>query len=52
VCKREEFDILDIHGPMHHNKRGKAIPLQAWTGPEGSGRLRFPDFKAIGTLRW
>ena len=30
----------------------KAIPLQPWTGPEGSRRLRFPDFKTIGTLRW
>jgi hypothetical protein len=29
--------------------KGKAIPLQAWTGPEGSRRLRLPDFKAIGT---
>jgi len=27
----------------------KAIPLQAWTGPEGSRRLRLPDFKTIGT---
>ena len=27
----------------------KAIPLQPWTGPEGSRRLRFPDFKTIGT---
>jgi len=27
----------------------KAIPLQAWTGPEGSRRLRLPDFKKIGT---
>jgi len=24
--------------------KGKAIPLQAWTGPEGSKKLRFPDF--------
>jgi len=22
----------------------KAGPLQAWTGPEGSRKLRFPDF--------
>ena len=22
----------------------KAVPLQAWSGPEGSGKLRFPDF--------
>ena len=28
---------------------GKAVPLQALTGPEGSGRLRLPDFKTIGT---
>jgi len=24
--------------------KGKAVPLQAWTGPEGFRRLRFPDF--------
>jgi hypothetical protein len=29
--------------------RGKAIPLQAWTGREGSRRLRLPDFKTIST---
>jgi len=23
--------------------KGKAVPLQAWTGPEGSRKLRFPD---------
>jgi hypothetical protein len=28
--------------------KGKAIPLQVWTGPEGSRRRRFPDFKTIG----
>jgi hypothetical protein len=28
---------------------GKAIPLQALTGPEGSRRLRLPYFKTIGT---
>jgi hypothetical protein len=29
--------------------KGKAIPLQAWTSPEVSRRLRLPDFKTIGT---
>jgi hypothetical protein len=29
--------------------KGKAIPLQAWTGPEGSRRLRLLDFKTVGT---
>ena len=22
----------------------KAVPLQVWSGPEGSSKLRFPDF--------
>jgi hypothetical protein len=30
-------------------KECKAIPLQAWTGPEDSRTLRLPDFKTIGT---
>jgi len=29
--------------------KDKAIPLQAWTGPEGSRKLRLPDFMTIGT---
>ena len=24
--------------------KGKAVPLEAWSGPEGSRKLRFPDF--------
>jgi hypothetical protein len=30
-------------------KKKRAIPLQALTGPEGSRRLRLPDFKTFGT---
>ena len=34
--------------------KGRAVPLQAWTGPEGSRKLRFPDFMSTpqdgGTL--
>jgi hypothetical protein len=30
-------------------KKVKAIPLQAWTSPQGSRRLKLPDFKTIGT---
>ena len=32
--------------PAHngHEKKSKAIPLQAWSGPEGSRKLMFPDF--------
>jgi hypothetical protein len=29
--------------------KGKATPLQALRDPEGSRRLRLPDFKTIGT---
>jgi hypothetical protein len=32
--------------------KGKAIPLYVLTGPEGSRRLRLPDFKIIGTWSW
>jgi hypothetical protein len=28
---------------------GKAIPLQTWTGLEGSRRVRLPDVQTIGT---
>jgi len=27
----------------------KPILLQAWTGPDGSRRLRLPDIKTVGT---
>jgi len=26
------------------SKKGKSVPLQAWSGPEDSRKLRFPDF--------
>ena len=30
---------------QHQSKgKGKGVPLQAWSGPEGSRKLRFPDF--------
>ena len=32
--------------------KGKAVPVQTWTGPEGSRRLRLPDFMTVGTLKW
>ena len=25
--------------------KGKAVPLQAWSGPKGSSKLRLPDFR-------
>ena len=29
--------------------KDRGIPLQAWTGPESSRRLRLPDFQTVGT---
>ena len=30
--------------PCTGKGKGKSVPLQAWTGPEGSRKLRLPDF--------
>jgi len=39
------FDFsLFQEGLQLYKKKGKAVPLQAWSGPEGSKKLRFPDF--------
>jgi len=46
------FKSSHSNSPSIYNYKGKAIPLQAWTGPKGSRRLRIPDFKTIGTWRW
>jgi hypothetical protein len=27
--------------------KGKAVPLQAWSGPEGSRKLMFPDYMTM-----
>jgi hypothetical protein len=32
----------------HSNLGTKAVPVQDWTGPEVSRRLRLPDFLTIG----
>jgi len=43
------FEYTD-NGTVPEGKgKGKVIPLQDWTGPEGSRGLRLPDFKTIGT---
>jgi len=32
--------------------KGTAIPVEACACPEGSRRLRLPDFETVGTRRW
>jgi hypothetical protein len=41
--------VLTVHTTKKRKGKGKAIPLQALTDPEGSSRLRLPDFKTTGT---
>jgi hypothetical protein len=43
----EEFSI--VHFPRNCITYGKAMPVQSWTVPEGSRKLRLPDFMTIGT---
>jgi len=39
------LEILYVHDSVILTcKTGKAFPLQAWSGPEGFRKLRFPDF--------
>jgi hypothetical protein len=38
-----------FHTAYKDKGKGKSIPLQPWTGPEGSRRFRLPDFKTIST---
>ena len=36
--------IIKCQYIVKHTVKGKAVPLQAWSGPEGSRKLTFPDF--------
>jgi hypothetical protein len=35
------FISMDI--VLSYKGKSKAVPLEAWSGPEGSRKLRFPD---------
>ena len=34
----------DILCEYNRSVKGKAVPLHAWTGPEGCRKLKLPDF--------
>ena len=38
------YDKLPATFNHIYKGKGKAVPLQAWTGAEGSRKLKFPDF--------
>ena len=50
--QRQRFALNIQSHKTNVSVQGKAIPLQAWTSPEGSRRLRIPDFKTVGTWKW
>jgi hypothetical protein len=41
---RDKWRGNEYVGSCTSKGKGKAFPLQAWSGPEGSRKLRFPDF--------
>ena len=53
-CKSETVNLILIHVFLFifflpyllklRKGKSKAVPLQAWKGPEGSRKLRLPDF--------
>jgi hypothetical protein len=56
TCQTYSFNCVGMQGSrfkkilnLAHRVKGKAVQLQAHTGPEGSRKLRLPDFKTIGT---
>jgi len=52
ACQASNSNLIGLDRNTYfytHKGKGKAIPLWAWTGPEGSRKLRLPDFKTIGT---
>ena len=44
VIHRDASYIETRHNLSRNKSKGKSVPLQAWSGPEGSRKLRFPDF--------
>jgi hypothetical protein len=45
IISEREFSLFNsLKGEYELNSKGKAIPLQDWTGSEGSSRFRLPDF--------
>ena len=51
------FAMLSYH--TFDSKKGKSVPLQAWSGPQGSRKLRFPNFmtaqeggKVVSLMHW
>ena len=49
--RRYQYNLNQLRKVLQHNNitiakagKGKSVPLQAWSGPESSRKLRFQDF--------
>ena len=59
VCKEERYIIISLPSLRRTwfrtgnvvGKKGKAIPVQAWTVLRGSRTMRLPDIRTIGTRK-
>jgi hypothetical protein len=52
ICHFRGIDAQTLTLKWHTSSfqdKGKAIPLQTLTGPDGARSLKLPDFKTIGT---
>jgi hypothetical protein len=47
-----KYESFKIQQRSKRKVKVKPVPLQAWTGPEGSRKLRFPRFRDNGTGWW
>ena len=48
VNKPQQQEGMQNHKiSLYVKGKGKAVLLQAWSGPEGSRKLRFPDFMTM-----
>jgi len=52
ICFNKLFITLtnDLYS-IYFSGRGEAIPVQAWTGPEVSSKLRLSNVKTVGTWK-
>jgi len=39
-----KYNVVPACNIYKGKDKGKAVPLEAWIGPEGSRKLRFPDY--------
>jgi len=52
TCNKLKTIQLPCSLQYKDKSKGKAVPLQAWSGPEGSRKLKVPRLDDNGTKWW